>query len=146
MVKLSYEDVTNYPESVEAYFGFNGKSGVIRNDDNKLVGFYTINVDEPLVELCELEIVEDFRGMGYGRAFIEELFRKFKNCDTIEGQSTEEAVYFYATIGANFTDSCATCNYEGCFNSLFFKGAVVPHSDTCDDYSDNIFKIKRKED
>lgn len=142
-VRLSFEDVTNFPEAKETTFGFDGRCGVIRNNDNVLVGFYTLSIDVPVIELNELEIIDVYKGQGYGKSFMSSLFDTYRDCSQIVGQSADDAINFYISIGANLFDECEECTYDECQYSPTFKGDFDDASNQCDDHQEYRFRLFR---
>lgn len=145
MVNLTFENVDNCKEAKSTEFGFNSNAGVIRDKDI-IVGFFTIGIDEPEIDLQELEIVEEYKGQGYGINFIEALFLKYPDCNEITGKALEDSASFYANLKAEFTDTCSTCPVTSCYYSPLCDEDIDDYeAELCDDYSDNIFKITKKD-
>lgn len=143
MVTISFENVENIKEAKDTEFGFNGKSGVIR-DKNVIVGFYNIYIDEPEITLNELEILDEFRFSGYGTQFLKALFNKYPECNEIVGNALEDSVGFYANLNTEFSDTCSSCLITSC--------ECHPEADIdnisqgqCDEYSENLFRIRKEE-
>lgn len=142
LISLTTEDVTNYPEVKGNQFGFEGKVGVIRDMDC-IVGFYTVEIDEPSIKLNEVEIIEECQGIGYGKMFIKALFDKYPSCNEIVGISLEDSEAFYAVIGANMFESCEECSYDVC-NHHPDNLDGVQEMEKCDEYSSYEFRLKRE--
>lgn len=146
MITINFKNVDNMEESKETEFGFSGRSGVIRNEEGSVIGFFTIDVDIPEIKLEELEILEKYRDMGYGRSFIGALFKKYPMAQEITGIGTEESEGFYDAIGAEIYSVCDTCEETECTNSP--KCIIADDGnlslDSCDEYSGCLFKIERK--
>lgn len=144
-MRIEIEDVSDYPEAKGTDFGFDGNVGVIRNDSDEIVGFCTINIDGPVIELSEIEIIDEQRGKGYGRQAVMELFRKYPECDIIEGKSLEDAVSFYAGFeDVTWSSTCEDCSVLDCCHNPKYEGNEDDlEADACDEYSNNIFQIRR---
>ena len=132
-MNLSYENTSLLKESKDSYFGFNEslKSGVIRVNEI-IVGFFTINIDHTFIDLQELEILDQFQNKGIGTEFIKQLFILNPNIEEISGNSLEDAVGFYESLSAKIFDSFCDCEVDS-------------NDDTCDNYSNLIFSITRKD-
>lgn len=74
IITFKIENVDNIVKGKILEFGWEGECGVIRNINNIAVGFYTINIDEPIITLQEIEIIDEYQNQGYGTSFINELF------------------------------------------------------------------------
>lgn len=99
MITCNIENVDQYQEAIDSEFGFKGNTGVIRVN-NQIVGFYKVKYcDTTEIFLDELEIVDSFRGMNFGRMFINYLFETYSQADNIYGRATLESVGFYDRIG-----------------------------------------------
>lgn len=149
-IKLSYEDVTNFPEAKETYFGFNSINGVIR-DNETIVGFYDILDCEDEIDIKELEILIRHQLKGYGTAFIQKIFEEYPLCEQITGNSLEESVHFYANLGAHVIDPCEECSADNCsLSGSFietdnFENEDYFDSSSCEMKEDNLFTLKRED-
>jgi hypothetical protein len=143
MVTISSENVDNIKEVKDTEFGFNGKSGVIR-DENVIVGFYNIYIDEPEITLEELEILDKFRFSGYGTQFLKALFDKYPECDEIVGNALEDSIGFYENLNAEFSDTCSSCSITSCECHPEVNVGNISQRQ-CDECSENLFRIRKEE-
>lgn len=144
MLKISFENVDNMEESKNTELGFEGDSGVIKNEKNSIIGFFKMEIEETKIYLLELEILDEYRNNGYGSEFINILFEKYPNIKEVYGLSLDTANGFYASIGADFYSSCENCTYIECvYNSLNENNEEDSSESVCDEYSDNYFSISK---
>lgn len=146
MVRLSFENIDNMPEVKETEFGFSGNCGVIRNENDEIVGFFTVLIDEPVLKLQEIEILQKYQNKGYGKDTIRKIFDKYPIIEKIEGLATDTSVEFYLSLGAEFQDTCSDCSYDECFHNSKNSEADKDYDDfvdTCDEYSEDCFVISR---
>lgn len=143
MVRIFFEDVTEYDESIDTYFGFNGWSGVIRNEMHQLVGFFTVSVDGATINLSELEIIADYQEQGYGREFLNALFDRYSTCYEIVGTSLASSTGFYKSVGAEVFDTCRDCKTDDCSYSSSYKGETKAFQELCEEHDCSCFKLKK---
>lgn len=145
MITLNIENVDHIKEIKETEFNFEGCCGVIKSMDGIIIGFYEISINDKEIYLDTLEILKKFQDQGYGTAFIKKLFEEYPEVTQIYGISTESAIRFYASLGAEFYDGCEKCEYGECPYNSNYKGLKEDCKGigTCDDYSANLFTIYR---
>lgn len=146
MIHLKIENIDDMKEIKETEFCFSGECGVIRNENNIIIGFFEINIDNTELELETIEILEDYQSQGYGTQFLDLLFERYPSINEIKGLSKEEAVDFYANYGAEFHETCSDCDCEECqfHPGNFSDDYESEDEETCDNYSEYNFIIKRK--
>lgn len=143
---LTVENVDHLKEAKTTLFGFSGKTGVIRNSEkNDIIGFSNFQVDTPTISLMELEIIPEKQNQGYGKLFIQTLFKEYPETTEIIGLATEESEGFYISIGADFNSFCNECDVSDCsYNPEYQKEVNTNFYSKCDDYSTLHFKILKE--
>lgn len=115
MLTFKQEDLSLIPEVEESEFGFNADYGdgiYVLRYDNKVVGFANIEIENKSAHIHEMEILSDFRGLGYGSTFINSLFN-YIGIESLSGCSMYDVVDFWVSLGAEIDIPCENCyNYE----------------------------------
>lgn len=141
---ISKEHIEQLTENQNTDFTFSGETTVIRNEQKEVVGFCNMRISlvGDVIYLDELEILEQHRHSGIGRFFLKKLFEVYPSVQKIKGQSTEEAVGFYHSLGVTLYETCKECSYDECPFHPNYKGGIDKWcTDACDDYSDSHFSI-----
>lgn len=111
MLSIKKEDLSLIDEVNDTEFGFTANDNlyVIRDEYKDVVGFSNLSFENDTCYVIELEILYDYRGMGYGSNFINQLFNDFK-LKMIYGKANFSAVGFWNSVGATIEVPCDTCD------------------------------------
>jgi predicted acetyltransferase len=116
---------------------FPNRAYTIRNDEDKLLGFFYFKYLDNSLEMDELEILHQYRNKGYGSSFVKQLFKRINPISVITGIAAVDAVCFWRHLGATMRDSCSMCNdKEIC---TYLKNGQV-----CNDYMKYNFTLRRE--
>lgn len=114
MLSFKKEDLSLIDEVHDTEFGFSTKDNVyvIRDEYNDVVGFANLLFENDICHVMELEILYDYRCMGYGSEFVKQLFKEF-NLKEIYGKANFSAVGFWNSVGATIETPCDSCDHKG---------------------------------
>lgn len=105
-------------QSIFTHLNFEDDCYKLLNDKGEIIGYldYIYSEKTRVIYICMFEILEPYRGKGYGSDLIDSLFDKHPTSLVIEGNSLSESctLSFWKRNNAIFKNCIYCSNYENC--------------------------------